>query len=219
MGWYLQDVRDEWILSSKNLTFPTSTSTEKNLGLIGPLGTIICTRTDLQDKCAWKQDWCQMWSHLEHLHLHHHGLPYWPSSTWSQLIISVALLNSSKTTVTNAPHFFLQLPTLLQDISPVQIFQAHANDKPSGSKTGVHLCIWTDCSHLDTKLNPLRDSFSTESNFVLHTASIDRHRNVLIHCWFERKDNKNSYFRLRCKCPWGSSQRLPKWWTAKLEAL
>jgi hypothetical protein len=57
------------------------------------------------------------------------------------LAISVALLNSSKTTVTNAPHFFLQLPTLLQDISPVQIFQAHANDKPSGSKTGMHLCI------------------------------------------------------------------------------
>jgi hypothetical protein len=86
MGWYLQDVRDEWILLSKNLTFPMSSSTEKNLGLTGPLGTIICTRTDLQDKCAWKQDWCQMWSHLEHLHLHHHGLPYWPSSTWSQLI-------------------------------------------------------------------------------------------------------------------------------------
>ncbi len=86
MGWYLQNVRDEWILLSKNLTFPMSTSTEKNLGLTGPLGTIIYTRTDLQDKCAWKQDWCQMWSHLEHLHLHHHGLPYWPSSTWSQLI-------------------------------------------------------------------------------------------------------------------------------------
>jgi hypothetical protein len=57
------------------------------------------------------------------------------------LAISVALLNYSKTTVANAPQFFLPLPTLLHDISPGQIFQAHAYDKPSGSKTGVHLCI------------------------------------------------------------------------------